>query len=179
MRTLALGFRDFPDVPSGGWDKKDGDGEAATVLVEKGLTLIGVVGIEDPLRADVPEAIRQCHSAGVDVRMCTGDSLATAVAIAKGCNILSDKDLSAPDSNGVRHPKPNFAMTGAEFDERVHLLDTAKPKVRRRFFDVATNTYTDCMAFPFVLDDKGKKVIDHSVFDEIWPKLRVLASGSL
>ncbi len=42
---------------------------------ENNLILIGIVGIEDPLRPEVPEAINQCKLAGITVRMVTGDSI--------------------------------------------------------------------------------------------------------
>lgn len=48
-----------------------------------------MVGIKDPLRDGIQEAVAQCHSAGVKVRMITGDNLNTAVAIAKEAGILS------------------------------------------------------------------------------------------
>lgn len=175
MRTLALAYRDFDDEPKGGWDAKEGSGETAVNLAEKDLTLIGIVGIEDPLRPDVPGAIAQCRRAGVDVRMCTGDSLPTAIAIAKGCNILSKNDLKAPDENGFEAPLDNFAMTGAEFDERVHKIDTSKPKVLRRFYDSKKKKAIDAMSYPFMRDENGDKIVDQDEFDEIWPKLRVLA----
>jgi hypothetical protein len=104
---------------------------------ERELTLLCVVGIEDPLRPTVIDAIDRCNSAGVDVRMCTGDALATAVAISRQCNILRTRDMQV-DKNGRQVPKPNFAMTGAEFDERVHFVDSSKPKVKRRAYIHAT-----------------------------------------
>jgi Ca2+-transporting ATPase len=58
------------------------------------LVLAGLFGIMDPLRPEVVEAVKKCISAGVVVRMCTGDSTDTATAIAKGCNIIiSDDDI--------------------------------------------------------------------------------------
>lgn len=52
--------------------------------VEKSnLVLIAVVGVRDMPRPEVPEAIRQCHKAGITVRMVTGDNIVTATAIAK------------------------------------------------------------------------------------------------
>ncbi|KAA0183478.1 hypothetical protein HAZT_HAZT003965 [Hyalella azteca] len=56
--------------------------------VVSGLTLLAIVGVEDPVRPEVPAAIAQCRSAGITVRMVTGDNLATAKAIATKCGIL-------------------------------------------------------------------------------------------
>ena len=42
------------------------------------MTCVCVVGIEDPVRPEVPEAIRQCQRAGITVRMVTGDNINTA-----------------------------------------------------------------------------------------------------
>ena len=48
-----------------------------------------MTGIEDPLREGVTEAVAQCHKAGVQVKMCTGDNVLTARSIAEQCGILS------------------------------------------------------------------------------------------
>ncbi|XP_030826195.1 LOW QUALITY PROTEIN: plasma membrane calcium-transporting ATPase 3-like [Camarhynchus parvulus] len=80
LRTLALAFRDFPARPEPPWD------DEAAVVGE--LTCIAIVGIEDPVRPEVPEAIRKCQRAGITVRMVTGDNLDTARAIAAKCGIL-------------------------------------------------------------------------------------------
>lgn len=53
------------------------------------LTLIGVTGIEDPLRESVREAVADCHKAGVTVKMCTGDNALTARSIAQQCGIYT------------------------------------------------------------------------------------------
>lgn len=182
MRTLALAYRDFPDVPAGGWEEGafggDGADEAASAMkvfkAETNLTLIGIFGIEDPLRPSVVKAIKQCNKAGVDVRMCTGDALETAVAISTQCGILRPHDLVKNEA-GDLVPKPDFAMTGAEFDERVHLKDETKPKVKRRCFDPDTGLVGENFAFPFLRDESNDKVLNQEQFDLIWPKLRVLA----
>ncbi|KAJ8611480.1 hypothetical protein CTAYLR_005148 [Chrysophaeum taylorii] len=150
MRTLALAYRDFDD------DETEDNFE------ESDLTLIAVVGIEDPLRPTVTKAIQQCNAAGVDVRMCTGDALATAIAISLQCGILRPSDVG----------KPNFAMTGAEFDEKVHVLDEEKPKIMRRHFD--GSKVGEMLAYPFKKTEDGK-IIDQEAFDAVWPRLRVLA----
>ncbi|CAK9021457.1 Plasma membrane calcium-transporting ATPase 3 (PMCA3) (Plasma membrane calcium ATPase isoform 3) (Plasma membrane calcium pump isoform 3) [Durusdinium trenchii] len=165
MRTLAVAYKDFDQVPAGGWSK------AEAVDLEEDLVLLGIFGIEDPLRPSVPGAIETCRKAGIDVRMCTGDALVTAVAIARQCKILRPSDF---DGRGM--PKPNFAMTGAEFDERVHVKDTRKPKVMRRVYNPTTGEAEEALALPFKVDEQTKnKVLDQAAFDEIWPKLRVLA----
>ena len=53
------------------------------------MTLIGIVGIEDPLRPGVREAVAQCQKAGVAVKMCTGDNVLTARSIALQCGIYT------------------------------------------------------------------------------------------
>ncbi|XP_030444050.2 calcium-transporting ATPase 12, plasma membrane-type-like [Syzygium oleosum] len=63
-------------------------------LEEDGLTLLGIVGINDPCRPGVRRAVVSCRSAGVNIKMITGDNVHTARAIALECGILnSDQDL--------------------------------------------------------------------------------------
>ncbi len=66
------------------------------------LELLGLVGFIDPIRPDVPDAVRRCRSAGVDVVMVTGDHPATALAIAR--------ELEITDS-------PDEVVTGAELGD--------------------------------------------------------------
>ncbi len=47
-----------------------------------------MVGIKDPIREEIPESVQKCHTAGVRVRMITGDNQNTAIAIAKEAGIL-------------------------------------------------------------------------------------------
>ena len=183
MRTLALAYRDFPDgVPAGGWDaylpgQEGVSDEMKIYAAECEVTLIAIVGIEDPLRPTVTRAIEQCNSAGVDVRMCTGDALATAIAISTQCGILRPKDLidDPASSDGDKMPKPFFAMEGAEFDERVHMVDEAQSKIMRRAYDRESGAVGEMLKHPFKRDADGEKIIDQHAFDAIWPKLRVLA----
>ena len=64
--------------------------------LETNLTLICIAGIKDPLRLEIPNAIKTCHKAGIKVRMVTGDNINTAVAIAKDCGILhADSKMNA------------------------------------------------------------------------------------
>jgi Ca2+-transporting ATPase len=57
---------------------------------ERDLELLGLIGFRDPLRAGVPAAIAQCRSAGIAVKLITGDHALTAHAIASAAGITSD-----------------------------------------------------------------------------------------
>lgn len=83
LRTMLLTYNDLQgDTFSKDWENPDS--------VECDLTVIGICGIRDPLRPEVPNAIKQCKQAGVMVRMVTGDNINTAVSIARQCGILTD-----------------------------------------------------------------------------------------
>ena len=56
--------------------------------------MITLVGIKDPLREGVKQAITDCHNAGITVRMVTGDNINTAVAISKDAGIIEDKSMT-------------------------------------------------------------------------------------
>ncbi|KAI1343061.1 hypothetical protein F5Y15DRAFT_276009 [Xylariaceae sp. FL0016] len=94
LRTIGLVYRDFDRWPPR--NAKRGEGDRNEVVFEdvfKQMTFIGMVGIQDPLREGVPEAVKECQRAGVVVRMVTGDNKLTAQAIAKECGILQPDGL--------------------------------------------------------------------------------------
>ncbi|MCP4407323.1 MAG: HAD-IC family P-type ATPase [Gammaproteobacteria bacterium] len=91
--------------------------------VEGGLSLLGLVGISDPPREAAIHAVKACHSAGIQVKMITGDHVATACAIAQAMNIgvgreaLSGADLEAMDEQTLHTRIPDidvFARTTPE-----------------------------------------------------------------
>jgi len=87
LRTILVAFADLNgDSFDKAWEEPDN--------VEKDLVVIGICGISDPLRPEVPDAIKQCKQAGVIVRMVTGDNIHTAKAIAKQCGILTDEGIA-------------------------------------------------------------------------------------
>ncbi|KAI2659222.1 Plasma membrane calcium-transporting ATPase 3 [Labeo rohita] len=116
LRTICVAMRDFTTEPD--WDNE------AEILND--LTCICVVGIEDPVRPEVPEAISKCQRAGITVRMVTGDNINTARAIATKCGILQPGEdflcLEGKDFNQqIRNDK------GEVEQER---LDKVWPKLR-------------------------------------------------
>lgn len=58
--------------------------------VESGLCLVGIFGLQDPLRPGIKQAVEQCHVSGINVRMVTGDNIDTAIAISKEAGIIQD-----------------------------------------------------------------------------------------
>ncbi len=58
--------------------------------MDRDLIAFAVVGIKDPVRQEVPDAVRTCQKAGIVVRMVTGDNIHTARHIARECGILTD-----------------------------------------------------------------------------------------
>ncbi|KAG5354130.1 hypothetical protein C0989_007491 [Termitomyces sp. Mn162] len=88
LRTIALCYRDFEQWPPKGMEHNE-ENEVEFLDLAQDLTLIGITGIEDPLRQGVREAVAKCHHAGVTVKMCTGDNVLTARSIALQCGIFT------------------------------------------------------------------------------------------
>ncbi|CAG8646633.1 8710_t:CDS:2, partial [Paraglomus brasilianum] len=89
LRTIGLGYRDFNTWPPKGFFIDD-DGEVSFEELIENITLISIVGIEDPLRDGVRNAVAACMKAGVTVRMVTGDNVLTAKSIATQCGIYTN-----------------------------------------------------------------------------------------
>ncbi len=92
LRVLACAYKKHPSMPS----------DCSPAALENDLVFIGLVGMIDPVRPEVSEAVKQCVLAGVRPIMITGDHKDTAVAIAKTLGIISDA---------------SEAITGAEIDK--------------------------------------------------------------
>jgi Ca2+-transporting ATPase len=108
LRTIALCYRDFDSWPPRHFEATDEDSGEVCIIFDlltlcflicnyqvpfdflaRDLTLIGITGIEDPLRDGVRQAVANCHKAGVVVKMCTGDNVLTARSIAAQCGIFT------------------------------------------------------------------------------------------
>lgn len=96
LRTITIAFRDFVrDKPRENEEELKLNEEPAWEDEENivsNLTCISILGIEDPVRAEVPDAIQKCNVAGITVRMITGDNINTARSIAIKCGILNAND---------------------------------------------------------------------------------------
>ncbi|KAH7395006.1 hypothetical protein DE146DRAFT_615139 [Phaeosphaeria sp. MPI-PUGE-AT-0046c] len=89
LRTIGLVYRDFESWPPRE-SRRNEDNSSLAVFEDifNKMSFLAVVGIQDPLRPSVREAVKDCQHAGVYVRMVTGDNVLTAKAIAEDCGIL-------------------------------------------------------------------------------------------
>ncbi|KIW50005.1 calcium-translocating P-type ATPase, PMCA-type [Exophiala xenobiotica] len=119
LRTIGILYKDFPQWPPAGAKTLEEDPKSVVFDdVFHDMTWVGVVGIQDPLREGVVEAVAQCQQSGVVVRMVTGDNITTARAIAVDCGILR------PDESGIVMEGPKFRQLS---DEE---MDAMLPKLR-------------------------------------------------
>lgn len=118
LRTICLAYRDFSAGTEPDWDS-EGD-------ILSDLTCIAVVGIEDPVRPEVPDAILKCQRAGITVRMVTGDNINTARAIASKCGIL----LPGEDFLCLEGKEFNTLIRNEKGEVEQEKLDKVWPRLR-------------------------------------------------
>lgn len=104
LRPVAMAYRDFTAHEIFEGPDEDPDNINLEWLAS-GMIFVGAFGIRDPLRPEVVESVRQCQSAGVFVRMVTGDNFLTAKAIATECGIYTAGGI-AMDGPTFRDLKP-------------------------------------------------------------------------
>lgn len=91
LRTIGMLYKDFEQWPPQNAKRLEDDKNMADFDdVFHDMVWVGVVGIHDPLRDGVVEAVAQCKQSGVVVRMVTGDNISTARAIAMDCGIMTE-----------------------------------------------------------------------------------------
>ena len=126
LRTIGLVYRDFEQWPPAHVELTEG-GSVDFVSLLRDLTFFGVVGIQDPIRPGVPDAVRRAKHAGVTVRMVTGDNMQTARAIATECLIYTEGRLVMEG--------PDFRrLTEEQLDEilpRLQVLARSSPEDKR------------------------------------------------
>jgi Ca2+-transporting ATPase len=130
LRTIGLLYKDFEQWPPAAAKILNGDRTQADFDdLFHDMIWIGVVGIHDPLREGVVEAVAQCQRSGVVVRMVTGDNVTTARAIATECGIMTE--------GAVVMEGPAFRqLSDAEMDEtlpKLRVLARSSPEDKRIF----------------------------------------------
>lgn len=105
IRVLAYAFRILNDEPA----------SSSYEQIEESMTFLGLVGMTDPPRDEIKEAIHNCRTAGITPVMITGDHRETAVAIAKEIEMLGPNDL-------VMTGRELSNLSPQELDERVERI---------------------------------------------------------
>lgn len=95
-----------------------------TLAIAQNQTLLAIVAISDPLRQEVPEAIRQCEQAGINVKIVTGDTAATALEIARQAGVILEEAENSEISGAA------FAALSDE--EALQVVDSLKVMSRAR-----------------------------------------------
>lgn len=122
MRTLGFAFRIVEDGEPN---------DCVELVAENNLNFLGVVAISDPIRPDVPAAVAKCQSAGIDIKIVTGDTPGTATEIARQIGLWKPQDTERNRITGVA-----FAdLTDEEALDRVmdlKIMSRARPTDKQR-----------------------------------------------
>ena len=122
MRTLGLAYRVVSD---------EAETDCATLVAEGGLTFLGIFAISDPIRPDVPAAVERCQSAGISIKIVTGDTPGTATEIARQIGLWKPEDTERNRITGVEFA----ALTDEEALDRVldlKVMSRARPMDKQR-----------------------------------------------
>ena len=122
MRTLGLAYRIIPEGKSE---------DCAELVAEGGMTFLGIFAISDPIRPDVPDAVKKCQSAGIGVKIVTGDTPGTATEIARQIGLWTENDTERNRITGTDFA----ALSDEEALERVldiKVMSRARPMDKQR-----------------------------------------------
>ena len=140
MRTLAFAYKKVEEV--NGTASGDVKTLFEQVINDKDLQLQAITAINDPIRPDVPEAVRECRQAGIEVKVVTGDTAATAMEIGKQIgvfedeaeNIGADGDMTSLDEQMITGEQWE-ALSDDEAYERakdIRVMSRARPTDKQR-----------------------------------------------
>lgn len=122
MRTLGIAYKVIPENASN---------DCAELVGEGGMTFLGIFAISDPIRPDVPDAVKKCQSAGIGVKIVTGDTPGTATEIARQIGLWQPEDTERNRITGVEFA----ALSDEEALERVldlKVMSRARPMDKQR-----------------------------------------------
>ncbi len=118
LRVIAVGYKDLDFLPQ----------KIDTNNIENNLTFVGLIGMIDPPREGVKEAVKICKKAGIKTVMITGDHIATAKAIAKDLAILGKNDKAITGQELDKIPQNELEKTIGDY--AVFARVTPEHKVR-------------------------------------------------
>ena len=122
MRTLGIAYKFIPEGASN---------DCAELVGEGGMTFLGIFAISDPIRLDVPAAVGKCQSAGIGVKIVTGDTPGTATEIARQIGLWKPEDTERNRITGVEFA----SLTDEEALDReldIKVMSRARPMDKQR-----------------------------------------------
>lgn len=122
MRTLGFAYKIVDD---------NEDADCVALVSANDLNFLGVVAISDPIREDVPAAVAKCQSAGIGIKIVTGDTPGTATEIARQIGLWTASDTERNRITGVAFAE----LTDEEALERVRdlkIMSRARPTDKQR-----------------------------------------------
>lgn len=122
MRTLGIAYKVVPENASD---------DCAELVGEGGMTFLGIFAISDPIRPDVPNAVKKCQSAGIGIKIVTGDTPGTATEIARQIGLWTPEDTECNRITGVEFA----ALSDEEALDRVldlKVMSRARPMDKQR-----------------------------------------------
>lgn len=122
MRTLGFAYKIVDD---------NEDADCVALVSANDLNFLGVVAISDPIREDVPAAVAKCQSAGIGIKIVTGDTPGTATEIARQIGLWTAADTERNRITGVAFAE----LTDKEALERVRdlkIMSRARPTDKQR-----------------------------------------------
>ena len=122
MRTLGIAYKVVPEGASN---------DCAELVNKGGMTFLGIFAISDPIRLDVPEAVGKCQSAGIGIKIVTGDTPGTATEIARQIGLWKPEDTERNRITGVEFA----ALSDEEALDRVldiKVMSRARPMDKQR-----------------------------------------------
>ncbi|KDP33169.1 hypothetical protein JCGZ_13434 [Jatropha curcas] len=129
LRTLCLAYMDLGS-------------DLYNSIPVSGYTCIGIVGIKDPVCPGVKQVVAACHSAGIAVRMVTGDNINTAKAVAKQCGILTDDGI-AIEGPDFREKKQEEML---ELIPKIQVMARSSPLDRHTLVKKLQTTFGEVVA---------------------------------
>ena len=122
MRTLGIAYKVVPENASD---------DCAELVGEGGMTFLGIFAISDPIRPDIPNAVKKCQSAGIGIKIVTGDTPGTATEIARQIGLWTPEDTERNRITGVEFA----ALSDEEALDRVldlKVMSRARPMDKQR-----------------------------------------------
>ena len=188
LRTILVGYKDFTASQSQ-IDDKSKENLAFFKDNFKDLVLLAMFGIADSPREDVHTAIKQCHEAGIMVRMVTGDNIKTAIAISKDVGIITTEEANQAFEILKNKPKKTNKTNTKEIDEEENKKNTFKSISQSKGSIVAlegpefkelTGGYNTIITGK---DERGNETVKHELasvekFKKVTENLKVIARAS-